>query len=92
MSGANPLVPGAPDIDVKVDLKVQTKYFQSLYTGQMYGDAFPNAEMFLLDSKGTATMIHTFTTSGGRNTGPFDLLPGDNSRPMGSFSKLIGND
>ena len=34
---------------------------------------------------GGATMLHTFSTSGGAATGPFLFLPGANTRPMGNF-------
>jgi hypothetical protein len=85
LAGANPLVPHAPDIDVKLDMAVDATLYQTVYRGNLYGDAFPNAEVFVVDSKDRATMLHTFTTSGGRETGPVELLPGDNNRPMGPW-------
>lgn len=80
MAGANPLVPGAPDIDLSLTLRVGPNGF----SGSLVGDAFPNAEVFVV-GPGGATMLHTFSTSGGALTGPFLFLPGANSRSMGGF-------
>jgi hypothetical protein len=80
MAGANPLVPGAPDIDLSLTLRVGA----SGLSGSLVGDAFPNAEVFVV-GPGGATMLHTFTTPGGPTTGPFLYLPGANTRPMGGF-------
>ena len=85
MAASNPLDPIAPDIDVKLDISVQVKPGQACYSGHLYGDAFPNAEVFVVNSHDQATMLNTFTTAGGRNSGPFRLF-GNNNRDMGSFS------
>jgi len=86
MAGANPLAPGAPDIDTKLDISVKVWSGVACYTGHLYGDAFPNAEVFVVNSKDQATMLHTFQTSGGRVSGPIYFLPGNNNLDMGSFS------
>jgi RHS repeat-associated protein len=88
-AGALPLIPGAPDIDVKLDMSIRPSRGQTCYAGQLSGDAFPNAEVFLVSRTSTATMLHTYATTGGPATGPLRFLPGDNSRPMGSFSKCL---
>jgi hypothetical protein len=88
IAGANPLLP-SPDIDVKLDMIVQTSAGSTSYRGLMFGDAFPNAEAFVVGRNDQATMLHTFTTSGDRNSGPFELLPGDNNRPMGGFFRSV---
>ena len=59
----------------------------SFFEGILHGDAFPNTEVFVVNSKDQATMLDTFTTDGGRNSGPIFNLPGNNDRPMGAFSK-----
>jgi hypothetical protein len=90
MAGAIPLIPHAPDIDVKLDLAVQATFAQTCYRGNLYGDAFPNAEVFVVDPGDHATMLQTFTTSGEPKTGPSEYLPGDNNRMMGPwFEKFI---
>ncbi len=85
-AGANPLVPGAPDIDTKLDLSAQVRAGQVCDSGHLYGDAFPNAEVFVVNSHDQPTMLLTFATTGGQNTGPIHFLPGNNNRDMGSFS------
>jgi RHS repeat-associated protein len=91
MSGAVPLVPFAPDIDVKMDMTVTSGTVQNHYNGQVYGDAFPDAEVFIVDPSEHATVLDDFSTKGGRETGPAEYLPGDNNRPMGAFSIDIKN-
>jgi len=85
-AGANPLDPFAPDIDTKLDISAQTVGGQACYSGHLYGDAFPNAEVFVVNSHDQAVMLQTFTTTGGQNTGPIHFLPFNNNRDMGSFS------
>jgi len=90
IAGSNPLGRGtAPDIDVKLDMVVRTNHPNACYSGLLYGDAFPNVEVFVVNSKDQATMLDTFTTSGGRNSGPLVYLPGNNNRPMGAFYKCV---
>ncbi len=86
MAGANPLVPSA-DIDVNLDMSAFVLGGQACYGGNLYGDAFPDVEVFIVNRENQATMLDTFATSGGRQTGPFLYLPGNNNRPMGYFSK-----
>jgi RHS repeat-associated protein len=86
MWGANPLVSHAPDIDVKLDMSVRSSVIETYYDGHLYGDAFPNAEMFVVNPSDKATMLHTFTTSGSI----LDLF-GNNNRSMGDFSVWAKN-
>ena len=58
------------------------------YSGHLYGDAFPDAEVFVLNSLNQPTMLITFATQGTPNLGPVLLLPGDNNDDMGSFSSV----
>jgi len=81
MAGANPLVRGAPNIHLSLTLRVGPN---GGFSGSLAGDAFPNAEVFVV-GPGGATMLHKFSTSGGPLTGPFLYLPGANTRPMGDF-------
>lgn len=89
MEGSNPLVPfdAAADIDATMSISWKPQAAGNVcFDGNVVGDAFPNAEIFVKGS-GRTTMLHTFQTAGERNKGPFDLLPGDNTRSMGAFSK-----
>ena len=82
MAGANPLVPGAPDIDLSLTLQVSPN---GRFSGSLVGDAFPNAEVFIVGPSGGATMLHTLSTPAGPSTGPLLFLPGANTRSMGGF-------
>ena len=53
MAGSNPLVPGAPDIDVSLALRVGPN---GGFSGSLVGDAFPNAEVFVLGP--SLSLIH----------------------------------
>lgn len=85
IAGANPLVPGAPDINTKLDLTGASSSGQACYSGHLFGDAFPDSEVFVINSQKQPTMLQTFATTADRNLGVF-LLIGDNNRGMGSFS------
>ena len=86
LAGSNPLYPGSPDVDTKLDMSVKVNSGLACYSGHLYGDAFPDSEVFVVNPQNNATMLHTFKTEGGRNSGPIHLLPGNNNRDMGSFS------
>ena len=81
LAGANPLVSGAPDIDLSLTLQVRPGGFLS---GTLRGDAFPNPEVFVVGASGPK-MLLTYQTLGGPLTGPAFYLPGANSIWMGSF-------
>jgi|HubBroStandDraft_1064217.scaffolds.fasta_scaffold134884_2 hypothetical protein len=89
-SGSNPLVPGSPDIDTNVNFTAVLNSGQVCYSGSLYGDEFPDAEVFALNSTNQATMLLTFTTPGGPNSGPVIYLPGDGTSNMGTFSNVCG--
>ena len=89
LAGANPLVGGAADIDVQVSIKAIKREGKIEFSGNLTGDAFPNAEVFIRDAAGDAFMLHTFETTGTAATGPYAFLPGHNHRPMGSFAKSV---
>jgi hypothetical protein len=84
VAGSNPLVPGAPDIDLHLNLSVTQSTQRLNVYASLRGDAFPNAEVFVVDDKATARMILTFATSGG-TMGPFTSLPGNRQRPMNAL-------
>jgi len=86
-AGANPLVPKSPDIDTFVNVRVDYGHSNSLVlTGEVFGDNFPNLEVFLLDyqSQHTALLIDGRTT-GGRDTGPTRLIGTHSDHPLGRF-------
>lgn len=88
-AGANPLTP-SPDINTKLDMSDNPSQGLECYNGHLYGDAFPNSEVFIINSKQVATMLVTYATDADRNLGPAQRLPGDNNnRDMGSFVKCV---
>lgn len=87
--GANPMVPGAPDIDTFVDFEVSFGRGMH-YKGRVRGDSFPNAEIFVLERSGRAIPLFDFRTKGGRNTGPLTRLPGSGSgNVLGRFDVMV---
>jgi hypothetical protein len=86
-AGADPLAPPAPNIDVYLSLTASETTGQVCFSGQLTGDAFPDAEVFVMNSKGQATTLVTFATAYSRNWGPWRLLS-TNIVPMGSFSNV----
>jgi len=93
-AGANPLVPGSPDIDVKTSFTLveNTKAGTLSVTANQTGDAYPVAETLIGDSKGNQLFIGVSPALGGddaKELGPFQQLPGDNNRDMMSNSFVI---
>ncbi|HEX7564056.1 MAG TPA: hypothetical protein VF396_12520 [Bradyrhizobium sp.] len=85
-AGANPMIPGAPDIDTFVDFRVDWVGTGLRFQGSLRGDDFPNAEVFVLDSKGQGCLLFDGRTTGGQNTGPMTRLAGAHqSQRLGSF-------
>jgi hypothetical protein len=78
-AGGNPLVPGAPDIDTFIDARIDFGMAKRLrVSGHVYGDDFPNLEVFLICYRtGRTALLVDGQTEGGRNTGPMGHLLGD---------------
>jgi hypothetical protein len=93
-AGANPLAPpGAPDIDTFVDVTFGWGTSTLTAQGQVRGDNFPNAELFLKDTHGRGALLFDFRTGGGQHTGPFTRLFGAHATQiLGSFSASIALD
>ena len=90
LAASNPLFPGSPDIDTKLDVSVQMNSDMAYYSGYLFGDAFPDSEAFIINSQKQPLSLITFHTTGDPNTGPIHFLSGNNNRDMGSFkSKCI---
>jgi hypothetical protein len=90
VAGHNPLVPGAPDIDLHLNIKIERTDRGRTFSGDLRGDAFPSAEIFVTGDLGgrPSTMLHTSQAQGGPEAGPL-LLFGDNRRSMGIFYQFI---
>jgi hypothetical protein len=87
VSASNPIVP-SPPIDATLSFKTMRIGQQVCYSGDLVGDGFPNAEVFV-ERNGVRTMLRTYQTPGDPETGPAEYLFGDNRRPMGHFSRCF---
>jgi hypothetical protein len=88
--GANPMTPGAPDIDTYLDFSARWLGAAVIFEGTVRGDSFPNAEVFVLDGFGKAALLFNGQTTGSRQTGPLTGLPGSGvNKRVGSFSKSV---
>ena len=79
-AGANPLVPGSPDIDTFVDVRVSflPPNFMSIRC-EARGDNFPNLEVFLRSAGDRSALLIDGRTTGGRRTGPMSRLAGSHA-------------
>ncbi len=92
-AGGNPLIPKSPDIDTFVTARFDFGFGSPRLmriTGEVFGDNFPNLEVFLLcyRSSYTALLIDGRTT-GGRRTGPVTRLAGAHRQQ--SLGRLSGS-
>ena len=93
IAAANPLVPFAPNIDATLDVYGGGASGGELcLSGDLSGDAFPDAEVFTRSLSGNATWLVQFATGGGQQNGPSLFLPGLNTLPMGSFQNVCINE
>ncbi len=84
------MVPFAPDIDTYVDIDAVFRESILEINGVVRGDDFPNAEVFMLDARGSAILMFAFTTDGSQTTGPMTRLAGDHSgQLLGPFRSTI---
>lgn len=90
-SGANPLTPGAPSIDVFSNFHIlENKKAGTLsISGSLSGDNFPSTEAFITDPSGQSAFISVGLYEGS----PFSSLWGDNEgRSIADFSFTITTD
>jgi hypothetical protein len=90
-AGSNPMFLGvAPDIDTFVDFRAEWIGTGVRFTGVLRGDDFPNAELFVLDSRGVGCLLFDGRTTGGEETGPITRLAGAHaSQRLGTFNCAI---
>ena len=88
-AGANPLVPGSFDIDTIVKAKFFFHPKTLIVEGEVFGDDFPNLEVFVT-SRSKSAMLLDFRTTGGQETGPVARLKGSHSdQSLGKFSVAL---
>ena len=80
--------PFAPDIDTHVELTYFKCGDELHLSGRVFGDTFPNAEIFLTDSLRNSVLLGGHTTAGGEMLGPFMYLWGSGKDDTGEFIKF----
>jgi RHS repeat-associated protein len=90
MAGANPLIKGSPDIDIKTNftLTENTKAGTLNVNAVQTGDAFPSAETLIGDTKGNQLFIGVSAANGS----PYTALPGNFDKPMMEANFTINMD
>ncbi len=86
-AGANPFIPGSPDIDVFSSLSVveDTKNGTVTISGALTGDNFPSTEAFVQDASGASLFLGVGFYEGN----PFSSLGGKNRRNITEFNLTI---
>jgi hypothetical protein len=87
LEGADPLVPLAPNIDMNLAITSTMTEGQVCYSGWLIGDAFPDTEVFVVNSEGQSKTLLTYATTYGPNVGPWTLLSPIPIN-LGSFSNI----
>lgn len=89
-AGANPMVPGSPNIDVFSEFSItENKKAGTLdISGTLTGDNFPSTEAFISDPSGQ----NVFLGIGFYEGSPFSSLDGENQRPITDFNFSITTD
>lgn len=74
-AGSNPLIPKSPDIDTKVDVRLDWGLAQTMrVSGGVSGDDFPNLEVFLrCYQSGKSALLVDGRTKRNRYAGPMTL-------------------
>ncbi|MET4235547.1 hypothetical protein ABIA85_008858 [Bradyrhizobium sp. LA6.10] len=76
-AGNMPLLPKTPDIDTSVYLAIEFGSQTMHVEGSVFGDTFPNLEVFLHSYRSEhAALLLDGRTTGGKNLGPISRLPG----------------
>jgi hypothetical protein len=88
-SGANPMIPGSPDIDTYVDMDVVFAPSAIACTGTIRGDDFPSCEVFVYDGKGKSMLLFHFKTTADQDTGPGKLFGAHEKKKLGDFCTRI---
>ena len=84
--GANPLIPGSPNIDMYVAMTANVGDSRLNINVQLSGDQFPNVEMMLQDEGYSRRMLATYETNGSAHLGPGRLM-GNNQLAMNAICK-----
>jgi len=75
-AGSNPLIPGSPDIDTRVEITMSWGLQNTMNVqGNVAGDDFPNLEVFIhCHGSGKSALLVDGRTDRGARMGPFSLF------------------
>lgn len=79
----------SPNIDTQLEFVAFLKGGGLFVAGQLLGDGFPNAEVFVRDNRRQGHMLLQFQTPHGPTLGPLTRLPFDGTRRLGQFKEGI---
>ena len=87
-AGSMPLLPGTPNIDTLVKARFNFNSPKILIAeGEVFGDDFPNGEVYLDSGSRHSALLVDFRTKGWQSTGPVTSLFGSHSdQSLGKFS------
>lgn len=90
-AASNPLTYATvtPDIHTRLQADYLREDNNLILQGDVTGDDFPNAEVYVSDRIGNSILLETFQTSGGRTLGPLLDLPGAGDEPLVAFNASI---
>jgi hypothetical protein len=93
-AGNNPLVPGSPNIDTHLKARIDFSQPRLLgVSGRVFGDDFPNLEVFLISANGRSALLVDAHTTGGQDSGPMTGLPGSGENHLlGQFNNSLSLD
>jgi hypothetical protein len=78
-----------PDIDTRLQAEYLFQDKSLTLQGEVTGDDFPNAEVYVTDRVGNSILLDTFQTDGGRDLGPLLHLPGSGEDSLASFNTQV---
>lgn len=77
----------SPQLDSSLEFEARLQGDILYVNGRLVGDAFPDAEVFIRDSRRSAHMLLTFSTPHGPTAGPLLRLWGKGTKDLGRFKE-----
>lgn len=84
--GANPLIPMAPDIDLRTQIQLSILPGYVFITAKFNGDAFPASEYVIRDHSGQGIFLGGFMPASNTD---LQMLVGNAARPLGTLSMMV---
>jgi hypothetical protein len=88
-AGNNPLVPGSPNLDTQIAFAARERDGALCVAGEVTGDGFPNAEIFIEDDAGTRQLLFDYRTGSGRLGPLYRLIGNGDDEVLGTFMAVL---